>query len=167
MSKLSEIWRRVQMIVRREKFAQELEEEMRLHRELKEKELIADGVDASEARYAANRQFGNAMYLRERGREMWGWMWLEDFVQDLRFGARMLGRNPGFTVVAVVTLALGIGANTAIFAVVNGVLLRSMPFPEAHRIFLISYASRHGPFQLPPGLSRRDYLEFRDQDRLF
>jgi len=77
-----------QMLVRREKFARELEEEMRLHRELKEKELIADGLDASEARYAANRQFGNAMYLRERGREAWGWRWLEDFMRDLRFGAR-------------------------------------------------------------------------------
>src|SRR5712671_1664910 len=73
MSKLSEIWRRVQMLVRREKFARELEEEMRLHRELKEKELIADGLDASEARYAANRQFGNTMYLWERGREACGW----------------------------------------------------------------------------------------------
>src|SRR5258706_14269648 len=108
MSKISEIWRRVGMLVRREKFARELEEEMRLHRELKEKELIADGVDASEARYAANRQFGNATHLRERGRETWGWMWLEDFVQDLRFGARVLGENPGFSIVAVVTLAPGI-----------------------------------------------------------
>src|SRR6266852_8139578 len=103
MSKLSEIWRRVGIMVRREKFARELEEEMRLHRDLKEKEFIADGIDASEARFAASRQFGNAMSLRERGREAWGWMWLEDFVQDLRFGARMLGKNPGFTIVAVVT----------------------------------------------------------------
>src|SRR5258708_36963018 len=95
MTKLSEIWRRVQMLVRREKFARELEEEMRLHRELKEMELIADGLDASEARYAANRQFGNAMYLRERGRETWGWMWMEDFVQALRFGAGVFGKKPG------------------------------------------------------------------------
>src|SRR5258708_40126262 len=115
MSKLSEIWRRMQMLVRREKFARELEEEIRLHRELKEKEFIADGVDASEARYAANRQFGNAMYLRERGRETWGWMWLEDFVQDFRFGARVLRQNPGFTILAGGPPCAGGGWQTAPF----------------------------------------------------
>jgi predicted permease len=167
MGWLSEFWRRLGMLVRRERFARELEEEMRLHRELKEKELIADGVTEREARHAAHRQFGNELNLRERGGEAWGWRWLEDFAQDLRFGARVLRKSPGFTVVAVVTLALGIGANTAIFAVVNGVLLRAMPFPEAERLFLVSFISQHGPFELPPGLSDRNYLEFRSQDQIF
>src|SRR3979490_2914915 len=135
MSKLSEIWRRVQTLVRREKFALEVEGEMRRHRELKEKELIADGVGASEARYAANRQFGNAMYLWERGREAWGWRWLEDFMRDLRFGARMLRQNPGFTIVAVLTLALGIGANTAIFTLIDAVMLRSLPVANPRQLY--------------------------------
>src|SRR6266853_4001021 len=135
MSKLSEIWRRVQMLVRREKFARELEEEMRLHRELKEKELIADGVGATDARYAANRQFGNTMYLQERGRDAWGWRWLEDFMRDLRFGARMLRQNPGFTIVAVLTLALGIGANTAIFTLIDAVMLRSLPVANPRQLY--------------------------------
>jgi len=78
------------MLVRREKFARELEEEMRLHREMKEKELIDEGVEQQEARYAASRQFGNAMHLRECSAEAWGWKRLEEFVIDARFGARML-----------------------------------------------------------------------------
>ena len=135
MSRLSEILRRVGMLVRRGKFERELEEEMRLHRELKEKELIANGVEAQEARYAASRQFGNALYLRERGSEAWGWRWLEDFVQDVRFGARMLRQNPGFTIIAVTTLALGIGVNTAIFTLAHAVLLRSLPVAKPEQLY--------------------------------
>src|ERR1700719_2217681 len=135
MDWLDEIWRRMRMLVRREKFARELEEEMRLHREMKEKELIADGVEAREARYAANRQFGNAMSLRERGGEAWGWRWLEDFVQDLRFGARMLRKNPGFTIIAVTTLTVGIGANTAIFTLIDAVMLRSLPVANPEQLY--------------------------------
>jgi predicted permease len=135
MSWISEIWRRVGMLARRGEFARELEEEMRLHRELKEKELIADGVEASEARYAANRQFGNAMNLRESGGEAWGWRWLEDFVQDARFGFRMLRKNPGFTMVAVATLALGIGVNTAIFTLAHAVLLRALPVAHPEQLY--------------------------------
>jgi predicted permease len=123
------------MLARRGKFARELEEEMRLHRELKEKELIAGGVEPREARYAANRQFGNLVNLRERGDEVWGWRWLEDFVQDVRFGFRMLRKNPGFTMVAVATLALGIGVNTAIFTLAHAVLLRALPVAQPEQLY--------------------------------
>src|SRR5260370_10219753 len=135
MGKVGERWGRGGMLVHRRRFERELEEEMRLHWELKEKELSAGGVEAQEARYAGNRQFGNAMYLRERGGEAWGWKWLEDFVQDVRFGARMLRQNPGFTMIAVATLALGMGVNTAIFTLAHAVLLGSLPVARTEQLY--------------------------------
>src|ERR1700689_5006081 len=135
MNWIGEIWRRLGMLMQREKFARELDEEMRLHREMRGRELAARGVEGDEARYAAARAFGNATALGERGREAWGWRWLEDFLQDLRFGARMLRNNPGFTFVAVITLALGIGVNTAIFTLVHAVMLKSLPVAKPERLY--------------------------------
>src|SRR5258705_6459425 len=137
MNKLSEIWRRVGMLARGEVFARELEEEMRLHKDLKERELIGDGLDASEARYAANRQFGNAMNLRERGSQVWGWEWIEHFMQDVNYGVRGMLRSPGTTLVALLSLALGIGANTAIFSLTDTLMLKSLPVKDPPRLGVV------------------------------
>src|SRR6267142_1888297 len=167
MSKLSEIWRRMQVLMRREKFARELEEEMRLHRALKEKELIADGAGEREARYAANREFGNATYLRECGRDAWGWSWLENFVNDVRFGARTLWQNPGFTIVAVLTLALGIGANTAIFSYVNAWMIRPLPYPQAERLMVFESHDKQKGSTREGVTSTASFLDFQKQNTSF
>ncbi|MGH9593431.1 MAG: ABC transporter permease, partial [Bryobacteraceae bacterium] len=126
--------RRAGGILRREKWHRELDEEMRLHRELRASEIGNGGVGAEEAERAAQRRFGNDLVLREESRDMWGWGWLEDVLQDLRYALRMLRTSPGFTLAAILTLALAVGANAAIFSVVESAFTRSLAFPDAGRI---------------------------------
>jgi predicted permease len=112
----------------------DLERELRADLELEEEEQRERGAPAEKARYAARRAFGNAMLIRERAHEAWGWSSLERLCQDIRYAIRQLGRSPGFTAVAVLTLTLAIGATTAIFTLVFDVMLRPLPFAQSDRL---------------------------------
>jgi putative ABC transport system permease protein len=116
----------------------DLSAEIREHLEEKMEELVASGMPRRDAEAAARREFGNVTLLEERSREVWQWPRMESFFADIRYGMRMLRKSPGSTAVAVLTLALGIGANTAIFSVVDDILLKPLAYPDSERIVTIT-----------------------------
>src|SRR5262245_59515862 len=137
---------------------------MRFHLELKAEENLAAGISPEEARYAAQRQFGNQTFLREVSRDMWSFRSLETLAQDLRYGLWIMIKNPGFTAVAVLTLALGVGANTAIFTAVNAVLLQPLPFHEPERLVRVWRSSAE---EDRTALSFPDFTDIRARQSVF
>ena len=142
----------------------ELERELRSDLELEEEEQRENGLSAEEARYAARRAFGNETLIREQTREAWGWTQLERLLQDLRHAQRRLLRSPGFTISCVLILVIGMGATTAIFSLVNAVLLRPLPFPNSDRLVWVSQQDHSLPGVAQESLSYPDYFDWRAQN---
>lgn len=151
---------------RSKRMLEELDEDIRDHIEIETRDNIDRGMSPEEARYAAMRKFGNVTRIREDTREVWSMVWLEQLLQDGRFGLRMLRKRPGLTAVAVLTLALGIGANTYIFSVVDALVFRAMEFSEPARLVAL--------WERVPsaGLNRNEvapanFLDWKQQNHVF
>ena len=145
----------------------ELDEELKVHMRMAIEERVARGERRADAERAARREFGNVGIVKEVTREMWGGGWFERLVQDVRYGVRTLRRSPAFTFVALSTLALGIGATTAMFTVVHAVLLRPLPYPRSDRLMRLAYDYPKSPFFTEGGISDRQWVDHRSRYRAF
>jgi predicted permease len=141
---IGELIRRLRMVFRRRQLELDLEEEMRLHLDLRRQQQIESGLSPTAASQAANRKFGNVAHLKEKSMMTWGSEGLESFIHDAAYGARALLRSPALTVVALLSLALGIGANTAIFSLLDAVMLRSLPVKDPAQLVLLGKGNASG-----------------------
>jgi putative ABC transport system permease protein len=163
MNAITRMVNKLSILIRRKRFRGELDEEMAFHRAQMARQFEAEGMSAKAAQRAAARQFGNTTILKERSHEMVGFRF-ETVLQDLRYSARQLWQNPGFTVVITLTLALSIGANSAIFSVIDAVLLKSLPYPEPDRLMRLFLSSPEYPlFPLNPW----DFHDYRERNKSF
>jgi predicted permease len=142
---MGEIFRRIRYLLNRRRWDAELESDLEFHREM--------------AARAGRNNFGNTLHIREQAREAWGWTWLDRLVQDLRYGARILLRSPGFTLLATIVLAIGIGVNVSAFSLFNLVALKPLPVPDADRIVRLE---RRSPTSYTSEMAYQSFLFYRE-----
>ena len=164
-------WMRVKALFQSKQLDRDLEDELAFHLAMREEKNRERGIEGEEARYAARRHFGNVTRIKEACREAWSFVSLESTWRDLWYGARALAKNPGFTAVAVLAIALGIGVNTGIFSVLNGVALKLLPVPRADQIVSVDQTF-HGKFRRnvhgEPGMfSYSEYKNYRASNHFF
>jgi putative ABC transport system permease protein len=152
-------------VFRRHRRYDELSEQIREHLEEKIADLMDRGLTRTEAEHTARREFGNLTLIEERGREVWHWPTLESAVADIRFALRQLIKSPGFTITAMLTLALGIGVNVAVFSVVDAVLLKPLPYKNADRLVMI--AEQAPKERVPAFDTYREYEEWNRDSKSF
>src|ERR1700680_3782987 len=149
---LTEAWLRVKALLTRRRLERDLEEELQFHLSKRAEKNRKLGLPADDARAAARRRFGNVALVKEDCREMWMFSWVETLWKDIRYAARILAKSPGFAAVVIFSLALGIGANTAVFSALNTVLLRALPYehPETLATIWTTQKTDPGSEDLPP-----------------
>src|SRR5580658_9939122 len=153
---------RIRSLFDRQKVDEELDEELRDHIELKTQQHIASGMVSQEARRAALLEIGGLEKRKEECRDARRVTWLQDLLQDIHYGLRILRKSPGVTFVVVIALALGVGANTSIFCVVNGSLLRPLPVPQPQQITVLAIQQKDAPVG-SSGFSYPEFVDFRTQ----
>ncbi len=158
-------------IFRRKELYGDLAEEMRLHLEERTEQLMSEGMSRQEAEQTARRAFGNSTLLEERSREVWQMPWVESLGSDVKLVLRRLGKSPGFATTVLLTLAIGIGANTAVFSVLNSVLFKPLPYPEPGQLVAVRLiapgAAGLADFSSGLRLSPSMYFTFSEQNRTF
>ncbi|HEY2852018.1 MAG TPA: ABC transporter permease [Gemmatimonadaceae bacterium] len=163
MGWLEKLRRRARLLFDHDAVEREMDDEMRFHLDMEADDLGRFGADADTASRVARRRFGGVARFQDEAREARGGWWLEELRQDTRYALRVLGRGRAFVVIAILTLALGVGANTAIFSVVRGVLLRALPYPEPARLVAIQSVIRGSTAAVSPP----DFFDWRSQARSF
>ncbi len=164
MRRMPWLWRRVRGIWRADEIGREIAEEMQFHIDMRTEANMRQGMTEDEARREAEKRFGNKTEMGEAGYDVRGGAWIETLWQDLKFALRMFAKRPAFSAAAIASLALGIGASTAIFSVVDGVLLKPLPYPEPDRVVQVREVSAKGN-QMP--VAEPNFVDLHDRSRSF